>query len=374
MRPRLKSITLRGFKSLADLSEFEPGPITVLIGPNGAGKSNFISFFRLLSWMLAGKLQEYVARQGGAGAILTDGPEHSHEIEANLHIEADDRDNEYSFRLEYAADDTLVYTDERLSSREQTGRPPWHAASVGYREAQIVREMENGDETARAICGLLRRVVAYQFNNTSETARIRRKWNVEDARYLKEDGANLAGVLYRLKTHEAPCYRRIVGILQRILPFFSDFELEPEYGSLLLKWREHYCDRVFSAAQAADGMLRVMALTTLLCMPQEDLPDVLILDEPELGLHPAAIGILGGLIRSLSMQIQVIAATQSLSLVDCFAPEDIAVVERGYDWVEGPRRGRYTSLHRLNTPSLAEWLYDYSLSELFEKNVIGGRP
>ncbi len=132
-----------------------------------------------------------------------------------------------------------------------------------------------------------------------------------------------------------------------------------------MSWRERNSDRVFNASQAADGMLRVMALVTLLLQPERDLPDVLILDEPELGLHPYAINVVGGLIRSISTQTQVIVATQSMPLIDCFKPRDIVVVER---------KGRESEFRRLDEKALVEWLDDYSLSELWEKNVLGGRP
>jgi len=375
VRTTLGSISLRGFKTIADLSgehRFDMRTLNVLIGPNGAGKSNFISFFRLLSWALTppGKLQEHVARQGGASVILTDGPESTREIAANIQLLAERGANEYAFRLAYAADDTLLFTEEkyRFSRSGLGGEAAWRVLAVAQREPQIVRESEAGEQTARMIHNLLRRVVVYQFNNTSETARIRGKWHKDDCRYLKEDGANLAPILYRLSQNEPAYYGRIVSTIRLVLPFFDDFELDPQYDHLLLRWREKHTDRVFSASQAADGMLRAIALVTLLLLPPHDWPDVMILDEPELGLHPAAVEIVGGLIRAASSEIQVILATQSLAMVDCFEPEDIVVVERDCD------QGRHTRFRRLDRDSLQSWLEEYSLSELWEKNVLGGRP
>ena len=189
---------------------------------------------------------------------------------------------------------------------------------------------------------------------------------MNDNRFLKEDGANIAPLLFRLKREEGHCYQRIVDHLRLILPFFSDFELEPDYNSLLLAWRERNSDLVFDVSQASDGMLRVIALITLLLQPDETLPDLLILDEPELGLHPAAINVIGGLIRAVSQKVQVIVATQSTAFVDCFDLSDIVVVER---------EGRESVFRRQeNTEALNEWLEEYSLSELWQKNVIGGRP
>jgi len=212
---------------------------------------------------------------------------------------------------------------------------------------------------------LLQKIIVYQFHNTSDTARIRGIWNIDDNRWLKEDAANIAPVLFRLKEEDNRCYQRIVDTVRLILPFFSDFALEPQYNRLLLSWRERNSDRIFSVSQASDGMLRVVSLITLLLQPERDLPNVLILDEPELGLHPYAINIVGGLIRAASTKIQVIVATQSTALVDCFEPADIVVVER---------EGRRSIFRQLNAETLEEWLEDYSLSELWEKNVLGGRP
>ena len=221
------------------------------------------------------------------------------------------------------------------------------------------------DTTAKVIRDLLRRIVVYQFHNTSSTARVKDKWRVEDNRWLKEDAGNLAPVLLRLRDDQGSYYQRIVDTIRLILPFFSDFELNPDHGSLLLQWRERDSDQVFDVAQSADGMLRALALVTLLLQPEQDLPDVLIIDEPELGLHPYAINIVGGLIRSLATRIQVVVATQSAQLIDCFDPRDIVVVERDQ---------RRSSFRRLNADDLSDWLQEYSLSELWEKNVLGGRP
>lgn len=369
MRQRLQKLTLNGFKSVRELANFEPGPLTVLIGPNGAGKSNLISFFRLLSWTLAapGNLQVHVGELGGASTLLHDGPAKTREIEADLSLITDAGENEYAFRLVYAAGDSLIYADERFRFSRVGSRTlaPWTELDAGHRESKLIAKADEGDTTARTILGLLRKIIVYQFHDTSATARIRGKWDADDGRWLKEDAANLSPFLRRLRDNENRSYQRIVETIRLILPFFADFELEPEHRRLLLRWRERNSDREFNASQAADGMLRVMALVTLLLQPERDLPDVLILDEPELGLHPFALNVIGGLIRSISTETQVVVATQSMPLIDCFEPKDIVVVERN---------GRESEFRRLDGQALKEWLEDYSLSELWEKNVIGGRP
>ncbi|HXJ80278.1 MAG TPA: AAA family ATPase [Candidatus Methylomirabilis sp.] len=329
MRPRLAGLTLRGFRTIRDLSGFEPRSLTIFIGPNGAGKSNFISFFRLLSWALVppGQLQEFVARQGGASAILHQGTPPAAEMEATLRLTTEPGANEYHVRLVRAAGDTLVFAEEAFRFRRpEHGDRPAPGLGSGHKEAQLILKADEGNQTAKMILGMLRRIIVHQFHDTSPTARIRGKWDVEDGRRLKEDAGNLGAFLYRLQSAEPDYYRRIVETLRLVLPFFTNFELEPEYGRVLLRWREHGTDRIFNASQAADGMLRAIALVALLLQPERDLPDVLVLDEPELGLHPYAIEVLAGLLKGVATHVQVMVATQSVSLIDRFEPEDIVVV------------------------------------------------
>ncbi|KKZ12133.1 MAG: chromosome segregation protein SMC [Candidatus Synechococcus spongiarum SP3] len=362
-------MTIRGFKTIKALEAFEPRHLTALIGANGAGKSNFISFFRMLSWALSGpgNLPLHVGQQGGASALLHDGQETTREIEAELTLSNEDGDrNQYAFKLFYAANDTLVFAEEKYRF-VRSGHPNpgnWVEAGAGHTSPRLLTQAAS-DQTAYVIGNILKKIIVHQFHNTSYTARMRSKWDVDDSRWLKEDAANIAPVLLRLRTDELLCYQRIVAVLRLLLPFFMDFDLEPRYNKVLLCWRERNSDRVFSVAQASDGMLRAIALVTLLLQPHEDLPDVLILDEPELGLHPYAINVTGELIRSVAQTVQVIVATQSTLLIDCFEPEEIVVVER---------HGRGSSFKRLEEEPLTEWLKEYSISELWEKNVVGGRP
>ncbi len=378
MAARLTRLRIRGLRTIFDSGAICPGQITVLIGPNGAGKSNFVSFFRMMSFMLTppGKLSTFLEFHGPPSKLLSDGQTVTRNLIGEVELTTDAGKNEYVFCLTYSQGDQFIFTEERWRfTRESMGTAPeWNEPSGEHKESLLVQAAEQGETTARVIRDLFRRVVVYQFHNTSPTARVRGTWDTNDNRYLKEDAANLASVLLRLRDERPEHYHRIVSTIRRVLPFFADFEFRPEASTQLLSWHEHYSDRVFDATQAADGMLRVMALCTLLLLPDEDLPVTIVLDEPELGLHPAAINILGGMIRSVSTKAQVILATQSSALVDCFEPEQILVVERSLSENGAYKRGRETVFHRLDPELLSEWLKEYSLSELWEKNVLGGRP
>lgn len=369
MNTTLTRLDLAGLKSIRNLNGFEFKRLNVLIGANGAGKSNLISFFKLLAWMTPnpGNLQTFIARTGGASSWLHDGPSKTLQIDATLTFEGESGQNQYGIKLFHASGDTLIFSEEkfRFAPHTLTEAANWTLLGAGHRESKLNEEAELGHATPKFIHSLLRRCVVYQFHNTTETARVRGKWNVVDGRHLKEDGANLAPFLYRLREQHPAHYHRIVETIRQISPFFADFELEPEAGKLLLQWRERGSDMHFGAHQASDGTLRLMALVALLMQPIDDLPAVIILDEPELGLHPFAISILAGILKSVSISRQVILATQSPTLIGYFEPEDIVVVER-------PERE--SQFLRLDSDRLSEWIENYSLAELWEKNVIGGRP
>lgn len=366
---KLTRMDLRGFKSIKRLPNFSLGELTVLIGVNGAGKSNFISFFRLLNRLACppGNLQYFVAKMGGANALLYDGAGITEYIDATLEFEADAWTGEYSFRLAHAASDTLIFADERAhvadKDRETT---EWQAHSSGHRESFLPDITGGPKNQAKLIRAILYDCMVYQFHNTSETARIRQRGDVDDSITLKTDGGNLASFLLRLRDHAAPrVYDRIVETVRQVVPFFADFVLKPWDRTVLLQWREKNTDVVFSSHQASDGTLRLIALIALLLQPAEDLPTILILDEPELGLHPYAVNVIAGLLKSVSKKRQVIVATQSTTLIDYFDPEDIVVVDR---------IDRESEFKRLDAKRLEEWLEEYSLGELWEKNVLGGRP
>ena len=370
----LSRMTLRGFKSFKDVEGFEPQQINILIGANGAGKSNFLSFFRMLSWITAGNLQEFLATFGRASRVLHDGPKTTPSLEAKLEIRTEGGINNYEFCLAYGADDTLFFKEERYrflpSSLTSIPDPHWTSLGSGHAEAKLLERADiPGNRTPATIRKLVQSLVVHQFHDTSSRSRIRGGWELGDSLRLKEDGANLGAFLLGLResndSEAQVAYRRIESTIRRVAPFFDRFLLEPRGGQVLLQWQEKGTDTVFSASQASDGLLRTMALIALLSQPKERLPSVLFLDEPELGLHPYAIHILAALLKQVSQYTQIFVATQSPLLLDEFEPEQVVVVTR---------QGRESLLERKTREELAEWREEYSLGELWRKNLLGGGP
>jgi predicted ATPase len=365
--PELNAITIRGFKSIAAVEKLKLGAVNVLIGSNGSGKSNFIGVFAFLNAIRNGQLQDYVARAGGADRLLHFGSRTTPAIVLHVYFRGDT--NQYQIVLGATETDQLFPDSEYVYFWDKERFP-----DSPYKERLASRGLEAGisDPNSSGTAYYVRRCLAswrlYHFHDTSATSPMKKMGNINDNRFLRPDGSNLAAFLYLLQQKHASVYSLIRRTVQRVAPFFDDFLLEPlrlNPDKIRLEWRHKGSDAYFDAASLSDGTLRFIAMATLLLQPEEYRPSVILVDEPELGLHPYAITLLASLVKQVSHTTQVILSTQSPLLLDHFHPEDVLVAER----VNGS-----TQFTRLDADRLATWLEEYSLGQLWEKNELGGRP
>ena len=373
-RTRIESVHIRGFRSLADIELDGLGQMAVLIGANGSGKSNLIRFFEMMSWMLrARRLGEFIERQGGADDQLFGGRKATPIIQAELRLRTDQGRNDYRFKLAHAHPDRFFFTEEafRFSRDGFQETASWQHLDSGHRESAIVEAAQADAHaahrvTARVIVGVLRSCAVYQFHDTSDTSAFKKKWDIEsNNNELRSHGGNLAAVLYRLEQEDTKRYEWICQQISRVLPTFDRFAISERYGQVFLGWKARGQDKTFGAHLTSDGSLRFFALATLLNLPSDMLPQVLLLDEPELGLHPAAVSLIGDMIRSLSADRQIIVATQSPLLVNIFDIDEIITLDL--------KDGR-TEPHILDQAEYDVWCEEFSTGELWQKNLFGGHP
>ena len=365
---RLKSIRIAGWKSIRDMEPaLELGSLNVLIGANGSGKSNLVSFFRLLNELEGERLQTYIGQSGGADSLLHLGSKVTPRITTDLEFETNVGRIQYLLGLVHGDPEALWVEGETLVP--QSTSPKTITISVGgHRESHLRQWAAQCDQNAKIIGELLRRFRVFHFHDTSHSAKIRQSGYIEANQSLYSDGGNLAAMLYLYQQTKPLVYRRIAWAVSHAMPIFDDFLLEPQRlnpRNIILNWRQKGSEYVFGPHQLSDGTLRAMALITLFLQPAEDLPPLIVVDEPELGLHPHAIEIIAGLIRAASLETQVILTTQSSTFLDHFDPEEVIVVDS--------RDGR-SLFRRLNIKELKYWLKDYSVGQLWEKNVFGGGP
>lgn len=404
--PVLTYLELKGFKSIKELYIWLR-PINVLIGPNGAGKSNFVSFYRMLDELMEGHLQLFIARSGGANAMLHYGTKVTDCIDVELYFDRPRRDHAgYKFQLIPTEDDRLVFGTEMVITgagpepRKKKGLESgntkiFHPEKLkvlyrepmgsGHKEALAAEGLEESmfdeitDEKMNDNLPKLGPWKVYHFHDTSSTARIKQTGDLHENDRLEPDAGNLAAFLYMLLERHSPNYELIRGAVRQVFPRFKDFALRPSPlnpDKIRLEWQERGSDYRFGPHQLSDGTLRFMGLATLLLQP--NLPSTLLIDEPELGLHPSALTVLAGLVRSASSRTQLILTTQSVSFLNEFEPEDIITVERIDSTALSTGDFRYglgeSVFRKHDSESLKEWLDAYSLGELWEMNVLGGRP
>ena len=360
---KLSKLTIKGYKSIQSLENFELTNLNILLGANGAGKSNFISVFKLLANMYAQNLQLYIQKNGGADALLHYGRKRTQELKMEFYFQ----NNGYLFDFIPTIDNRLIFKEENIFNISEQLISP-----ISYMESLITigqgnseSELHNNVPAIYAIDAIESWRV-YHFHDTSDTALVKQIHSTSDNLRLKTDAANLAAFLFRLKQKHPSSYQQIIKTIQLVAPFFVDFVNRDDDGYIQLEWFEKgNLDTPFKAHVLSDGTLRFMCLTTLLLQPFELMNDTIIIDEPELGLHPYALNILASLIKRAAEQKQLIVSTQSAELIDYFSANDIIVVDK---------IDNESKFKRLEEEELKIWLEDYTLSELWKRNIFGGRP
>lgn len=365
---KIDKISIRNFLSIRELKDFKIENINILIGGNGVGKTNFISFLKLLKNISNKNLQRYVAEQSGANNILYKGSKISESLKGRIEF---NNSNAYEFELERSNSNSFYFSKE-LAAYYYTSWQNHSSQKIGSVESELENIIEVYKRTHQyaGVPGYVKTALSgfeiYHFHDTSRNSPIKQSSHINDNRFLRFDGSNIASFLYMLEKNHPFVFKQITGTIKSIAPFFDRFEIEGlslDEESVQLDWKEVGSDKYFGPHQLSDGSIRMIALITLLLQPNP--PSTIIIDEPELGLHPAAISLLASLIKQVSEKSQVIISTQSVTLINHFEPKDLIIVER---------EDEQTVLKRLDPSRCEEWIEEYSLGDVWEKNIIGGRP
>lgn len=361
----IKNIKISGFKSIKNI-DLNLEPLNIIIGPNGVGKSNFISTFKFLNQIADKNLQNYVASSGGAESFLHFGSKNTDKISIYLDFNV----NAYKVELINANPDSLLIESETGYFRADTINYYGHDKIERITD-KISKESNlpkfGTHSIKQHISRLLNSYRVYHFHDTSKTAKVKKTVNIADNILLQTDAANLASMLYRFREEYDYEYLNIVDTIRLVAPYFKDFILIPDdNGNMLPRWEHKNYQKAFTFDDLSDGTLRFICLTVLLLQPLEFVPNTVLIDEPELGLHPHAISLLVGMMKSISKKNkQIIASSQSVTLINQFKAQDILVADIKDD---------ATTIRRLEEEEVKEWLEDYQLGTIWEKNIIGGTP
>lgn len=362
----IEQVLIKNYKSIKDLS-LPLNRLNVLIGSNGVGKSNLISFFELTKSIYEQRFGSYTLSKGGIDNLLRQGRKVSSSIHGLIDF---DNTNAFFFEIKpsqsnkgYIENTGDYFNNLHIEGKDysQWNKTLWDSA---VEESSLI---DNNKWRAAYLKKYLSSFTVYHFHDTSVSSPMRGDCPINDNMYLRDNGSNLAAYLYFLMQNDEKAFRLIEGVIRSIAPYFKGFKLRPDAYNrerIRLEWEEKDTDMYLDGYSFSDGTLRFIALTTLLL--QSKMPEVIIIDEPELGLHPAAINKLAELVKQASHKSQIILSTQSTNLVNCFDVDDIIVVDRA----EGQSIFRH-----LEGEELEKWMDDYelSISDMWEKNMIGGQ-
>lgn len=354
---KLQTLTLKGFKSIRAIDALPFEDINIILGPNGAGKSNFVGFFPFIARLAREELQEYVAKQGGLEKLLFFGPKTTDELEIGFQSDR----NEYTATLEPTVDGGLVFTDEACAYMGNRMR-----IVVPQQSETQLRRTRRAGQIPPFVYEPIENWRVYHFHDTSPFAPLRSLARLTEPERLDADGGNLAAFLFYLQEKEPAVLAAVTDTLRRVAPFFGGFVLRPEalnLDTIRLRWRHRGRDPLFDVSDLSDGTLRFVALAALLLQP--DPPSTIVLDEPELGLHPAALAEIAALMHEVAPRVQIIAATQSPTFANHFGWRDAIMVDRVED---------ASSFRRLTEAEVAPWAADYGIGDMWERNLVGGRP
>lgn len=361
----LSHIKIKGFKSIKEL-DLEMKPINVLIGANGAGKSNFISVFRLLENIHNQRLQTYIKQNGGAERFLHFGNQITDEITINLEL----RDNGYRIYLtkDNEKDILFIRYDEGYWNGSELYHQPYRGISNNVLESNILDSKEPIVSYSREY---LKQCKLYHFHDTSSTAKFKSYQDIGQNQFLDSFASNLAPFLFRLKKDFSVDYQNIVSVIQTVAPYFQDFNFNTEGENVILRWqhKNDLSNLGFSAQTLSDGTARFICMATLFLQPKDMRPKTIVLDEPEIGLHPDALTVLSEIIKAVANNgSQVIISTQSVTLANCFEPDDFIVV----DYESG--ESKFKRFGEDKQEVLKEWLENYQMGTTWEENLLGGMP
>ncbi len=361
----IQKIGICNYKSIREMF-ISLGKINILIGENGTGKSNFISFFELTKAIYDQRLGSYMLSNGSINAQLHRGLKYSKSIKGL--IDYDNR-NAFFFTLCPGVGDKAFIAETgdyfNVNGDSTKNYKIWNRM-IWDKDVEESQISEKKYPRAKYIRTLLESFIVYHFHDTSKTSSMRQSCPIGDNATLRHDASNLPAVLFRLQQTDISAYRLIEATVRSVAPYFKRFKLAPmltDESRIKLEWEEQDSDMYLDASSLSDGTLRFIALATLLL--QTKLPETIIIDEPELGLHPAAMVKLSAMIKKASTKAQIIIATQSVTLISNFSIDDLIIVGRN---------DNQSTFHRLDENDFSQWLEEYSIGELWEKNIIGGRP
>ncbi len=379
---QIRRVGIEGFRRLKGIS-IEMRPVMVLIGANGVGKTSFMDALSLLAASAKGSLNQRLSDLGGVADVITRG--RSEKIMLSVEM-----DVQYYEPLQYnlhvapqgqgyaIPEETLTQAREGFAEpfkyieslygaihyydtdRRGLVRPNWEHDSLESALSQVPRMFQQPEDLRRTLSS----VTQYHVLDVGQRAPVKLPQQLRPAVLPGENGEDLAPYLYNLRESSPEKYEAIEDALRVAFPGFESLSFPiVAAGMISTTWKERSFGNPLYMHQLSEGTLRFLWLVSLLQSP--GLSTITMIDEPEVSLHPELLALLADLMREASARTQIVVATHSDRLVRFLEPSEVVVMDVGEDGGASMAWG--------DTLDLDGWLADYSLDEVWQMGVMGGR-
>ena len=378
---RIKQLKVEGFRSLKKVT-WEPSDLNILIGPNGSGKSNLLRFLELITVAARGGLGKYIQSLGGMDAIVWDGQARNVTFMLDCIEEALGIPDSYTLKMIPTGATYFIDRENLIAKNTQEVFINRSFRKAMFKEdtGDTLQELESSEVIGRdetllsTVSGIpfsdvpmfkamLSRIAIYHDIRVDNGAEIRRASVTRSEKLIDPDGQNLIPVIHTLYTTNRDFERNLdAGMRAAFSDEYEKLVFPPAADQriqLRVRWKT--LRREQSAADLSDGTLRFLLLLTLMLNPEPH--QVIAIDEPETGLHPAMLPIIAEYAVEAATRAQVILTTHSPQLLDAFTDKNPTTTVT--KWVDGE-----TVLQNLSGDDLAYWLREYTLGTLFKSGEL----
>jgi len=375
---RVRAENLRSLKQI----DLELRPFTVVIGPNGAGKSSFLELVNLFAGAEEpANLINGLSRWGGYHATLRFGAGNA---TMKIGVTLSDDENKFDYDIElmgegghcFVRSENLSRTAQKQRARQDLLRREDANEHVYTKDGQFIQQRTNhGPSTdlgrlrvtipdVEPVLSVLKRITLWPVHKFQPSDRVRGPQQLQPTKMPALDGSNLFSSLYAMKTEQRHSYNQLLESLRAAVPELEDLEFPlAGAGHVNMTWTQRNFDRPFYSNQLSDGTLRLLWLVTVLYTVPDD--GLVLLDEPELSLHPQWLMLLVSILRKTSARTNVLVATQSAEFIRWVQPEELVIADMTEDGA---------TFSRVNDRAdLAQWLEDFTLAQLWTMGELGGR-
>lgn len=350
-------LSVDGFRRLCGVNiDFKDRPLCVMIGANGSGKTSVLEVMSLLAASAQGKLGDRISELGGIGAVLTAG-----RSEMSFQLTA----GSGAGPLQY---DLSIETSGIGYSLKAEGLAHIGRGTITLR-AKVVSETGLSDARSllKPAADFRERLASsayYHMLDVGPRSQVRLPQPMRPAKLPGKNGEDLVTCLYDMRETEPDAFETVEDSLRAAFPGFVQLTFPPvAAGTLAMIWRDRNFPTGFYSHQLSEGMLRFLWLATLL--QSSALPEVVLLDEPEVSLHPELLNLLAHQLREAAQRSQIIVATHSDRLVRFLKPEEVLVADLTEEGL--------AKLTWADSLDLEKWLDEYTLDEVWGIGRLGGR-